>query len=989
MLKIVFPAALLLSLCVYALPQDRIIALPTSLRRIQIAAEKTIPVLRDGQSQLEIVLPAGANRVLQFAAAELQEYFRRSCQVELPVVNAPNDSKVSIILGDNQWSRQAGLDCTVLPRDGYYLKSVGRRIYIAGVDDDKGNPAEAFGWSVLFERGTLNGVYEFLERFLGIRFYFPGEIGTVVPKHQQLNLPQMDIYDRPDFPRRRYGAAPINHQAWFPEQEYHHRLSGRMNLNLRTESFYVPCCHSMERLKIVERFADKYPDILAMDEHGKRHTQPGSVYYGNLCYTSPSLRDELFRDAVSHLSGEPAQNRGLRGWDPSAIQPGFFNIMPKDHFRTCYCPRCREFYQKHPESELVWDLVANIAGRLRQAGVPGYVTAMGYGHYPNPPQTVSLPDNVLIMISVRGPWAENIPAARAEGDQRIKIWTDFTGRKPWLWNATYKYGGLELPDIPPTTPRIIGKYYVRQAGNISGAFMESESDHWIFSYLNYYSMAKSTWDNTLDPDALVDEHHRKMFGPAAVPMGKFFDRIEELWLTRISGRTVETRLGFEAVPPSDNELWEQIYSPAEFEQFDQWFDAAAKLCAGHPEEAKRVDYFRRHFLGQIKRGAERYQRLCSSLQDLQFQVQALSDGEAIVLDGKPDEAAWQPARAHYLLPLESEKGEVATTLMFRYDQQYLYLGAVCTEPKMEQVVANMREHDNGNIWTDSVLEVFLNPSADRSNYFHWIINSLGYVYDAKAIRQDTRSQYDPSWNSGAKIQVARSEQSWSVEMAIPLSALPDLKADGFPANVGRFRVLSEKPEVRMYSLSPFVKGFHDLEYYGTMVLTPQLPASLSLLNNGDFRAAQKGASFGDWHSGDIEAVPPKGDIISLDRQYFRVGGQALRIQSDGSKPHGVTQYLPQLKPNRTYHVTFQVRCENIVPNKKGGGAVVNYGDVRNNWYPANWYTGSMPWTRQGFLFRTGPETNQDPKQTAWIRLAIYSATGTVWFDDLQMREIEE
>ena len=235
------------------------IALPTSPRRIQIAAEKTIPVLRDGQSQLEIVLPAGANRVLQFAAAELQEYFRRSCQVELPVVNAPNDSKVSIILGDNQWSRQAGLDCTVLPRDGYYLKSVCRRIYIAGVDDDKGNPAEAFGWSVLFERGTLNGVYEFLERFLGIRFYFPGEIGTVVPKHQQLNLLQMDIYDRPDFPRRRFGAAPINRKPGFRNRN--------ITIACRTHEpesahrvVHVPCCHSMERLKIVERFADKHPD---------------------------------------------------------------------------------------------------------------------------------------------------------------------------------------------------------------------------------------------------------------------------------------------------------------------------------------------------------------------------------------------------------------------------------------------------------------------------------------------------------------------------------------------------------------------------------------------------------------------------------------------------------------------------------------------------------------------------------------------------------
>jgi len=469
----------------------------------------------------------------------------------------------------------------------------------------------------------------------------------------------------------------------------------------------------------------------------------------------------------------------------------------------------------------------------------------------------------------------------------------------------------------------------------------------------------------------------------------FFDRIEELWLTRISGRIVETRLGSEAIPPSDHELWEQIYSPAEFTQFERWFDEAETLAAANPESARRVAYFRRHFLGQIRQGAQRYQQLRSSLQDLQHPVQKLGENEKIVLDGKPDEAAWQFERALYLLPLESEKVEVKTRVMLRYDEENLYFAADCEEPQMAKIVANMREYDNGNIWTDSVVEVFLNPSGDRKTYYHWIINSLGYFYDAKATRLDTKSRFSPEWDSGAEVQSFRSETGWSVEMTVPLNCLPDLKATGFPANFGRFRVLSEKPAVRLYSWSPYIRGFHDIEYFGSLVLAATLPPSRSILDNGDFRAPQKGASFGQWHSGAPEAVPPQGAIIALDQEIFRVGGQALRICSDGSKPHGVTQYLPQLKPDTTYHITFQVRTENIVPNRKGGGAVVNYGAIRNNWYPTNWYTGSLPWTRQGFLYKSGPETNQDPRRQAWIRLAVYAATGTVWFDDLQMREIQE
>ena len=43
-----------------------------------------------------------------------------------------------------------------------------------------------------FERGTLNGVYRFLEE-LGVRWFFPGRFGTVIPKKQNIELKSMKI----------------------------------------------------------------------------------------------------------------------------------------------------------------------------------------------------------------------------------------------------------------------------------------------------------------------------------------------------------------------------------------------------------------------------------------------------------------------------------------------------------------------------------------------------------------------------------------------------------------------------------------------------------------------------------------------------------------------------------------------------------------------------------------------------------------------------
>src|SRR5204863_97621 len=48
------------------------------------------------------------------------------------------------------------------------------------------------------ERGSLNAVHEFL-RMQGVRWYFPGELGEIVPKKPTIELPAIDKTIRPDF----------------------------------------------------------------------------------------------------------------------------------------------------------------------------------------------------------------------------------------------------------------------------------------------------------------------------------------------------------------------------------------------------------------------------------------------------------------------------------------------------------------------------------------------------------------------------------------------------------------------------------------------------------------------------------------------------------------------------------------------------------------------------------------------------------------------
>ena len=87
------------------------------------------------KGKVEIVVPDGSARAVDFAAEELGKFLGKSLGVEIPRVSSPTEGRVSIVLGDNALARGAGISCSQLPRDGFRILVEANRIYIAGRDD--------------------------------------------------------------------------------------------------------------------------------------------------------------------------------------------------------------------------------------------------------------------------------------------------------------------------------------------------------------------------------------------------------------------------------------------------------------------------------------------------------------------------------------------------------------------------------------------------------------------------------------------------------------------------------------------------------------------------------------------------------------------------------------------------------------------------------------------------------------------------------------
>jgi Domain of unknown function (DUF5916)/Carbohydrate family 9 binding domain-like len=140
----------------------------------------------------------------------------------------------------------------------------------------------------------------------------------------------------------------------------------------------------------------------------------------------------------------------------------------------------------------------------------------------------------------------------------------------------------------------------------------------------------------------------------------------------------------------------------------------------------------------------------------------------IVLDGVPDEPAWQAAEEAagftQYTPDEGEPSPVATRVRVLWDEEFLYVGAFCDDP--EPSVDRLSRRDR---WVDGDwLAVLLDTTLDRRTAYRFQVFSGGHQLDG--LHYDDTSlttDWDAAWESA----VAHSERGWSVELKIPLRVL--------------------------------------------------------------------------------------------------------------------------------------------------------------------------------------------------------------------------
>ena len=443
-------------------------------------------LVEDGHSDYIIVIPDNAIASEHKAAEELQYYIQQMTDIVLPISKETgNHNSHLIAVGFNN----------NLP-DKLKLTAYGEFSEDELIIDTAGNTLLLAGGRL---RGTLYAVYEYLYR-LGVRWYTPDY--TKIPKQTDISLPETPYRYCPPAVGRKLNVGNHADNAW----RAHNRITCNTlwsPLGEEYGGFYAegPDMHTFWRL-VPKSVLQKHPDWL-VEIDGKRELPVGRTW--GLCLSNQEVRKYVIDRTLDYARKNPAK---------SVIWVG-----QNDGSQYCTCDKCKAFYAAHggKPSSLVVKLVNELSDAMAKNMPDRIVKTLAYSWSLEPPENMTLRDNVIIMFCASGsffhPIATDPECAKlrsaVSGWRQLAKQMDVYFYFPYedYWSpAPCTFAGAD--NIKWCAKNGFNRFYAAISG--SGNTYGSESMNiraWVY--------ARLMWNSDLEVQPLIDEFIRDYYGPAS------------------------------------------------------------------------------------------------------------------------------------------------------------------------------------------------------------------------------------------------------------------------------------------------------------------------------------------------------------------------------------------------------------------------------------------------------------------------------------------
>ncbi len=764
-----------------------------------------------GAPRAEIVIAEAPARMTTLAAQDLQATIQKISGATLPIVTEPTGKAARIYVGVSSHTEALGLSTNGLAHGAYRMASGPDWLALLGPDRDfKGqepwpttqdewdalNPGDYYGFppygrlaglnglsvNLRDDGGTYNAVCDFL-RELGVRWYFPGELGEIVPQQTNILLPAVNRTATPDFPFRDISYWSRERQ-WPEVMLWTLRQGGFAGQELQGT---LQACHGLKWILMRDETKKAHPEWYAL-WNGKRATDHS--YSGTPCLSSEGLFEQTLKFARFLFD---ARNEAVVNVD-----------LPDGSGRPCQCSLCKEKVTLDrgwigTMSEYVFGFANRVATELYKTNPDQKVTALSYSAYSLAPQHIEQfsPNFVPWINQQREQFTD--PDVRAQALELRKEWLALLPSQEIYIMDHYlkmapRYG---FQGLPAYFPRVIAEDLRSLRGISSGEQIEvymsfsEEEFGWhplAVTHLNLYVTLRLLWDADQDIDAMLEEFYTLFYGPAAAPMKAFIEYSESNWPSmRLNVASVNRAL--------------ELFATAK---------AAVDAESVYGQRIALLTIINDTLLA-------RKEELLTYRQDPLIIRTSERAGTDLTIDGRLEEGFWAGLPSYELNDVatgEPVKTKTSFRVAWNAADRSLVFGIRCDESEMQGLIANATKNGDPALFNEDAIELFIETPFHA--FYQIVVNSRGVVMDL-----DRKSGINSLWSSDAEIATFKGPDFWNLEIRIPSAdeaeggldplkqvngAKPTAMAPWY-FNVGRNRPRDKESELSSFSPTKGIRRF--------------------------------------------------------------------------------------------------------------------------------------------------------------------------------------
>lgn len=431
----------------------------------------SLTLVEHGKSLYTIIVSVNAGKSDLKAAEVLQQYLQKMSGVLIPVKDDSSpEGPYEILVGSTR--RTVVVDSGKIIHDGFIIETKNEKLQITG----KG-------------KGTLYGVYTFLDKYLGCRKYTSDY--KYIPRKDLISIQAISDLQNPQFQFR-----SLYYYDAETDQEYidWHKLN-------RIEDQWGLWGHSFFKLLSPAEYFEKHPEYFSL-VNGKRKAM-------QLCLTNY----EVLRIVGDNLQKLIANEPDMQIW----------SLSQNDDFGACECEKCSVLnsrFQSYQGSLL--SFVNKIAERFPDKTI----STMAYTFSRKPPVGIKPLKNVNILFSTidinRAKPVRNDPRSELFRKE-YEAWYDLSSNII-VWDYVVQFSNYFSPF--PNLNTLQPNFDYISGFKPSGLFIQGSVEvPGELAGLRTYLLAKLLWNPEADTKLIQEEFLNAYYGEAATHVKEYLNLI--------------------------------------------------------------------------------------------------------------------------------------------------------------------------------------------------------------------------------------------------------------------------------------------------------------------------------------------------------------------------------------------------------------------------------------------------------------------------------